>query len=84
MSISKRQPSSAAKTVEDVVSDLMNGRLPVKSVVVIRDVVGGVILGEADETEHELELAAGVTYVVIGLGKLPSEFLAGVNFVEMK
>jgi hypothetical protein len=84
MSSNNKRPNSAAKTVEDVVSDLMDGRLPVKSVVVIRDVIAGVILGEADETEHELELAAGVTYVVVGLGKLPSEFMPGVNFVEMK
>lgn len=83
MSNSSRQLSAAAKTVEDVVSDLMDGRLPVKSIVVVRDVIAGVILGEADETDHELELAAGVTYVVIGLGKLPTEFLPGINFVEM-
>lgn len=83
MSNSSRQPNSAAKTVEDVVSDLMNGRLPVKSIVVVHDVIAGCILGEADETDHELELAAGVTYVVIGLGKLPTAFLPGINFVEM-
>lgn len=83
MSNNSRQQSVAVKTVEAVVNDLMDGRLPVKSIVVIRDVIAGVIVGEAEETDHELELAAGVTYVVIGLGKLPTEFLPGINFVEM-
>ncbi len=84
MSNVNAQPKSGVSSVENVVSHLIDGELPIKSVTVIRDVVAGVILGEVDEVDHEMELAAGVSYVVIGLGKLPTNFEPGINFVELK
>lgn len=78
------QPENDVSSVEDVVNRLIDSKWPIKSVTVIRDVAAGVILGEVGEVDHEMELAAGVSYVVIGLGKLPVNFELGINFVEMK
>lgn len=84
MSTVNAKQASELKTVETVVNELLNGRFPIKSIVVVSDVAGGVILGEADDTDHELELAAGVTYLVIGLGKLETAYEAGINFVDLQ
>lgn len=81
--VSEKQTDDVS-SVENVVSHLIDSDLPIKSVTVIRDVAAGVILGEAGDVDHEMELAAGVSYVVIGLGKLPTNFEPGINFVEMK
>lgn len=70
-------------SVEGVIEALLSAGLPIKSVTVIRDVLAGVIMGEVDEVDEEMELAAGVSYLVIGLGKLPCHFRRGIEMVEI-
>ena len=77
-SVKQRSDVSSVEQAIDTLVEL----LPVKSITVIRDVVAGVILGEVDEVDHEMELAAGVSYVVIGLGKLPTEFGRGIELLD--
>ncbi len=48
----------------------------------IHNVIAGVIMGEVGSIDHEQELAAGVSYLVIGLGKLPTDFPRGINFID--
>lgn len=86
MSSANVQQRSVASNVSDVLNQLLdNETLPIKSLAVIKDVTAGVILGEVDEVDHELELAAGVTYIVIGVGKLDAaKYEQGITFVEVK
>ena len=70
-------------TVEEVIDKLLDGTIPVKSLVVINDVAGGEIFGVSpDDTYHHLELAQGVSYLVLGVGNMPTSYLPGVNFVD--
>jgi len=73
---------NGVSSVEQAVSYLSNCPLPVKSITIIKDVLAGEIIGEAEEVDHVMELVAGATYIVIGLGRLPSAFKPGINFVE--
>lgn len=84
MSNNSVQLKSAVSSVEDVINYLVDeSGLPIKSVTVVKDVLAGVILGEVGEVDHEMELAAGVAYVVIGVGRLPTHFEPGINFVDL-
>jgi hypothetical protein len=67
-----------------VVDFLAESNLPIKSMTIIHNVIAGVILGEVDEVDHEMDLAAGVSYLVIGLGKLPTEYERGIDLVNFK
>jgi len=78
----KQNSAANAKSVEEVIEFLQACGLPLKSVTAICDVVAGVIMGEVGSVDHEQELAAGVSYVVLGLGKLPTELPRGINFIE--
>jgi hypothetical protein len=81
--LEERESNNAgAKSVEGVIEYLQSSGLPIKSITAVHDVVAGVILGGVGDVDHEQELAAGVSYVVIGLGKLPTNLPPGINFVE--
>jgi hypothetical protein len=86
MSITKERQSveESAKSVEEVISYLQSLDLPVRSMTVIHDLVAGAILGEVGDVDHEHELAAGVSYVLIGLGKTPTELPRGINFIAIQ
>lgn len=75
----KQKP--AVSSVEELV-ELVRDIQGVRSVTVIRDVLAGVILGEVDEVDHEQELAAGVTYVLLGVGKLATDYPRGINYLS--
>lgn len=89
MSSDNVKPKSDVATVEELISHLEG--LPVRSVYVARNLYGGQISGEYDDPDDpegaiydEIELAApvgerGMTYLLIGLGDMPSEFPAGIN-----
>lgn len=81
MSTIDEKQTRDASSVEAFVNSLTDDGI--KSIVVINDVVAGIILGEVDEVDHELELAAGASYVVIGLGQLSVDFDRGINFVRV-
>ena len=76
------KPKNGASSVSGVVDILFNGDLPVKSLAVITDVFGGEIFGGTDDTDHEMELAAGVSYIVIGLGNLETSYNRGITYVD--
>lgn len=78
----KQNSAESVKSVEGVIEFLQDCGLPVKSITAVHDVVAGVIMGEVGSIDHEQELAAGVSYVVIGLGKLPTQLPRGINFTE--
>jgi len=78
----KQNSAVSAKSVEEVVDFLRSSGLPIRSMTAIHNVIAGVIMGEVGSVDHEQELAAGVSYLVIGLGKLPTEFPQGINFID--
>jgi hypothetical protein len=80
MSSNKKKQESDVITVESVIDDIRQIDC-VRSVAVINDVLAGVILGEVDEVDEEMELAAGVVYLVVGLGKCPSQFRRGIEIL---
>jgi len=84
MSSNNVKQENAVSSVEGVIEFLTGNGLPIKSLTMIHDVIAGVILGEVDEVDHEMELAAGVTYLVVGLGKLPNEYKRGIDLVNIK
>lgn len=57
---------------------------PIKSMLVITDVAGGSVLGYDDDSEYDFELAQGVTYFVVGVGKMPTEYERGIEAVDVK
>lgn len=73
---------SKTESVEQLIESLFNA-YPIKSLTVINDVAAGEIIGGVGDVDHTQELAQGVVYVVIGLGKLPTGYEAGINFVDV-
>lgn len=70
------------ENVEQLVESLIEA-YPIKSLTVINDVAAGEIVGGVGDVDHTQELAQGVVYVVIGLGKLPTGYDAGINFIDI-
>ncbi len=84
MSSANNKPTSdAVSSVEIAINELLAADLPIKSLTVIHDVVAGVIMGAVGEIDHEQELAAGASYLVIGLGQLPTSQERGINFIDV-
>lgn len=79
----KPKPESVSD-VESVIDFVLSNLPLIKSLAVVHDVDGGEVYGAVDDTDHELELASGVSYLVIGLGRLPTGFDKGINFVELE
>lgn len=75
----KQRP--AVNSVEELVR-LVQDIPGVRSVTVIHDVLAGVVMGEVDEVDHEQELAAGVTYVLLGVGRLATDYPRGINYLD--
>ena len=73
------------KSAEGVVERLLAlDELQLKSMAVIHDVAAGYIVGMSMEGEDgEWELASGVTYVVIGLGRVLTDYASGVTDVAI-
>lgn len=85
MSSNNATVKSDVTSVEGVIDFLVaESGLPIKSLSIIHNVIAGVILGEVDEVDHEMDLAAGVTYLVIGLGKLPTGHDRGIDLIDFK
>lgn len=71
------------ENVGQAVKRLLDGIVPIKSLTVINDLVDGEIVGGVGDEEQFQSLAQGVSYVVIGLGKLPTDYETGINFIEI-
>lgn len=85
MSSKNATVKSDVTSVEEVVDFLVaESGLPIKSLTIIHNVIAGVILGEVDEVDHEMDLAAGVTYLVVGLGKLPTQHERGIDLIDFR
>lgn len=85
MSSSSVKLRSDVTSVENVIDFLAaESGLPIKSIAIIHNVIAGVIMGEVDEVDHEMDLAAGVTYLVVGLGKLPTNHERGIDLIDIK
>lgn len=92
--VSRPVESNEAKTVEELISVLRSSGLPIISAAVIRDLRGAELSGEYDDptadegyTEDWLELASptrrgGITYLLLGLGGLPSDFEPGIQILK--
>lgn len=81
--MSNAQKSIELKNVEQVIEHLIDDILPIKSLTVINDVSDGEIVGGVGDIEQFQSLAQGVTYIVIGLGKLPGNYDVGINFIDL-
>lgn len=77
----QRSDVSNVRTVEALIEQLKNG--PIKSMLVVKNLDAPAVVGYADDTDFDYELAGGVTYLVVGVGKLPNEFPDGVNVVDL-
>ena len=87
MSTASAKPKKQQKpeSVEELIEQIR--AMPVKNIRVIKNVWDGLVSGAVElpngEWEgHELELAAGVTYILIGVGKMPSHCDDGIGFIE--
>jgi hypothetical protein len=85
---------SSAQSVEQLLNALRESGLPIVSAAVVRNLKGAELVGEYDDqaaedgyTEDGIELAApigrgSITYLLIGLGGLESDYPPGISIVN--
>jgi hypothetical protein len=93
-SVSLKPAESSVASVEELISVLRECDLPFRSAAVVKNLKAAELIGEYDDgtaeegyTEDSLELAAptpgrGITYLLLGLGGLESEFDPGITLLK--
>jgi hypothetical protein len=88
------KPAESVQTVEELLNSLREIGLPIVSAAVVRNLKGAELVGDYDDeaaedgyTEDGIELAApigrgGITYLLLGLGGLESEYPPGITIVN--
>jgi len=79
----KSDVSNDVQTVEQFIASLVEHGYPMKSLAIVSNVVAGEIVGAVGDVDHEMELAQGVSYLVIGVGRLETAVSPGIEFVEL-